>query len=47
MKTGVAALHVAGKMVQWVKVLSAEPDYLSLLPGTHMVEGENYWKTVL
>jgi hypothetical protein len=28
----------ASKMAQWVKVLAAKPDYLSLLPRTQMVE---------
>ena len=28
-------------MIQQVKVLAVMPDDLSLIPGTHMVEGEN------
>jgi hypothetical protein len=27
-------------MAQWVKVLVAKPEDLSLIPKTHMVEGE-------
>lgn len=30
-----------GKMVPWVKVLAAKPNNLSVIDGTHMVEGEN------
>lgn len=29
-----------GEMVQWVKVMETKPGDLSLIPGTHMVEGE-------
>lgn len=29
-----------GKML-WVKILVAKPDILSLILGTHMVEGKN------
>jgi hypothetical protein len=28
-------------MAQQITVFAAKPDYLSLNPGTHMVEGEN------
>lgn len=28
-------------MVQWVKKLTAEPEDLSLIPGTHMVKNKN------
>lgn len=31
----------ASDMVQWLKMLAAEPDSLSSIPGTHVVEGEN------
>lgn len=27
-------------MAEWIKILFTKPDYLSLIPGTHMV-GEN------
>lgn len=30
-----------GKMAQWVKECTAKLDYLSLIPGTHMAEGES------
>lgn len=28
-------------MIQWVKVLAAKPDNLSLIPGAHLMEGKN------
>lgn len=28
-------------MAQWVKEHTAKLDYLSLIPGTHMAEGES------
>lgn len=28
-------------MSLWVKVLATKPDNLSLIPGTHLFEGEN------
>jgi hypothetical protein len=31
----------AGYMAQWVKVLAAKPEDLSLISGTQMVEGVN------
>lgn len=30
-----------GEVFWWVKDLSAKPDHVSLVPETHMVEGEN------
>lgn len=32
--------HRAGGMAQWVKRPAAEPDNLSLIPKTHMVQGK-------
>ena len=29
------------EMAQWVKMLAIKPEILSLMPGTHLVEGEN------
>lgn len=29
-------------MAQWVKVITTNPENLSVTPGTHMVEGENW-----
>ena len=34
-------LSWAGEMAQSAKVLPSEPDNLSFIPGTYMVEGEN------
>lgn len=31
----------ASTMVHWTKVLAAEPDDLSSVPGTHMEKGKN------
>jgi hypothetical protein len=31
----------AGKIAQWVLELSTNPEDLSLIPKTHMVEGKN------
>jgi hypothetical protein len=31
----------AGKIGQWVSMLATMPNGLNLIPGTHMVEGEN------
>lgn len=31
----------AAKMAQWLKVLAAQPDSLSVITRTHRVEGEN------
>ena len=31
----------AGKMAQWMRVLTTKPGNLSSIPRTHMVEGEN------
>lgn len=28
----------AGKVTQWVQIQAAKPGYLSLIPGSHMVE---------
>jgi hypothetical protein len=32
-------------MVQWIKVLSVNPDKLSSIPGTHLAESENVTPT--
>lgn len=37
----------AGEMTEWVKALASKPEDLSLIPGSHMVEGENLHKVVL
>lgn len=29
------------RLPQWAKVLADEPDYLSLIPGNHVVGGED------
>lgn len=34
-------------MAQWVKVLAAMPDDLSSVPGTRMIEGENWLPRVV
>lgn len=31
----------AGRMAQWVKALTTEPNYLSSVSDIHMVEGQN------
>lgn len=31
----------ASQMTQWVKVLATDPDNLTIITRTHMVEGEN------
>jgi hypothetical protein len=31
--------RMTSKLAQWVKALTATPDSLSLIPGTHMVKG--------
>lgn len=33
-------------MAQWIKVLAAKPDHLSLVTGTHMVKGKNQLQKV-
>lgn len=33
-------------MVQWVILLPAKPDNLSLVPGTHMVEGNDQFPEI-
>lgn len=30
----------AGKIAQWAKMLAPKSDSLSLIPGTHMIQGE-------
>lgn len=35
------ASEEAGEMTQWAKVLATKPELLSLLPRTHLMEGEN------
>lgn len=31
----------AGKIAQWAKMFAPKSDSLSLIPGTHMIQGEN------
>lgn len=40
-------MGVAGGMAQWVRVLATKPDHQSLVPGTHVVEGENCFLKIL
>lgn len=30
-----------GDMVQWVEMLASKSDYLSSIPGAHMIKGKN------
>lgn len=34
-------MRCANKMAHWVKIYAAQPDDLSLVSGTHIVEEEN------
>ena len=33
-------------MAQWVKGLATKPDDLSSIPGTHTMEGENWFLSI-
>lgn len=35
------SLQWQGEMAQWAEELAAKPDDPSLIPGSHMAEGEN------
>lgn len=42
------SFHVAaGEGTEWAKALASKPEDLSLIPGSHVVEGENLHKVVL
>lgn len=47
LETWVGVVGVAGGMAQWVRVLATKPDHQSLVPGTHVVEGENCFLKIL